>query len=99
MRDPSRRTDDTHSVTPAFSRLPPSLLGRHTSEISKREAGGNDRPSVCASRPVALQIAVISMPDLVPSRKLLNIFGLIEERSLTSTNPSRMSKIVSGVDW
>ena len=36
-----------------------------------------DRPSAGQSRPQALATAAISMPDLVPSRKELNIFGFM----------------------
>ena len=66
---------------------------------SKRDAGGKRKPPSCGSRPVALHTAVISMPDLVPSMKLLNIFGLIEPRSTMFRYLSRMSQSVSGVDW
>ena len=72
--------------------------GLHTSASSKRVAGGKPRPSLCGTRPVALQTAVISMPDLVPSTKLLNIFGLIESRSSIRRYLSRMSHKVSGVE-
>jgi hypothetical protein len=45
-----------------------------------------------------LHTAVISMPDLVPSTKLLNIFGLIEPRSVIERYRSRMSHTVAGVE-
>ena len=73
----SRVTEDTTSVTPAFSSVPPSARGLQTSDSSKRDAGGKAKPSLCGTRPVALQTAVISMPDLVPSMNELNIFGLM----------------------
>ena len=40
-------------------------------------AGGKARPSGATSRSVALAIATISIADLVPSRKELNIFGFM----------------------
>jgi hypothetical protein len=85
-------------VTPALSSVPPAAFGLHTSASSKRVAGGNPNPSLCGTSPVALQTAVISMPDLVPSTKLLNIFGLIELRSVIDRYLSRMSHTVSGVE-
>ena len=85
-------------MTPAFSSAPPADFGLHTSASSKRVAGGKLKPSLCGTSPVALQTAVISMPDLVPSMKLLNIFGLIELRSLIFKYLSRMSHTVSGVE-
>ena len=69
-------------MTPSFSSVPPSLFGLQISASSKRVAGGKRKPSDCGTKPVALHTAVISMPDLVPSTKELNIFGLIELRSV-----------------
>ena len=69
-------------MTPSFSSVPPALFGLQISASSNRVAGGNARPSLCGTRPVALHTAVISMPDLVPSTNELNIFGLIELRSV-----------------
>ena len=85
-------------MTPAFSSVPPAAVGLHTSASSKRVAGGKARPPLCGTRPVALQTAVISMPDLVPSTKLLNIFGLMELRSVIERYLSRISHTVSGVE-
>ena len=85
-------------MTPAFSSVPPAAFGLHTSASSKRVAGGKPRPSLCGTSPVALQTAVISMPDLVPSTKLLNIFGLMELRSVMARYLSRISHTVSGVE-
>ena len=45
-----------------------------------------------------MHTAVISIADLLPSMKLLNIFGLIEPRSSMCRYLSRMSHTVSGVD-
>ena len=85
-------------MTPAFSSVPPVV--RRLAHVGKLEAGrGREaRPSLCGIRPVALHTAVISMPDLVPSTKLLNIFGLIEARSSMRRYLSRMSHTVSGVE-
>ena len=85
-------------MTPAFSSVPPAAFGLQTSASSKRVAGGKPNPSLCGTSPVALHTAVISIPDLVPSTKLLNIFGLIELRSLIERYLSRMSHTVSGVE-
>ena len=85
-------------MTPSFSSVPPSLLGLQMSASSKRVAGGKCRPSDCGKRPVALHTAVISMPDLVPSTKELNIFGLIDLRSVMFRYLSRMSQTLSGLD-
>ena len=65
---------------PVFSSTPPAGSGLQipASSSARRREG---RPSGCGVRPVALATAVISMPDFVPSRKELNIFGLIEARS------------------
>jgi hypothetical protein len=79
---PARSIEETTSVTPFFSSVPPSLFGLQTSASSKREAGGKPRPFACGTSPVALHTAVISMPDLVPSMNELNIFGLMWLRSL-----------------
>jgi hypothetical protein len=65
---------------------------------SNRVAGGKLKPPLCGTRPVALQTAVISMPDLVPSTKLLNIFGLIDARSVMFRYLSRMSQTLSGLE-
>src|SRR3989337_3892014 len=89
---PSRSSEDTTSVTPFVSSVPPSLLGLHTSASSKRDAGGKASPFVCGTSPVALHTAVISMPDLVPSTNELNIFGLIELWSVMFRYLSRMSQ-------
>src|SRR6202012_1513752 len=96
---PSRYTDEVTSVTPDFSSTPPADFGLQISACSKRVAGGKERPSLCECSPVALQTAVISIPDLVPSTNELNIFGLMEFRSLIFMYLSRMSQTVSGVDW
>jgi hypothetical protein len=69
-----------------------------TSANWKRLAGGKRKPSLCGTSPVALHTAVISIPDLVPSMKLLNIFGLIELRSTMLRYLSRISQTVSGVE-
>src|SRR5262249_61528437 len=90
--------DEVPSVTPAFSSVPPAAFGLHMSASSKRVAGGKPNPSLCGTSPVALHTAVISMPDLVPSTKLLNIFGLIEFRSLIDRYLLRMSHTVAGVE-
>ena len=85
-------------MTPAFSSVPPSAFGLQMSASSKRVAGGKCRPSDCGTSPVALHTAVISMPDLVPSTKELNIFGLIDLRSEMFRYLSRMSQTLSGLD-
>ena len=79
--------------------MPPALFGLQTSASSKRVAGGKPRPSLCGTSPVALHTAVISMPDLVPSTNELNIFGLIDLRSVMLRYLSRMSQTLSGLDW
>src|SRR5438034_1303032 len=76
----------------------PAAFGLHTSASSKRDAGGKLKPSLCGTSPVTLHTAVISIADLVPSTKLLNIFGLIEPRSSMCRYLSRMSHTVSGVE-
>src|SRR5262249_10983993 len=95
---PLRSTDETTSVTPAFSSVPPADLGLQTSASSKRLAGGKCKPSLCGTSPVALQTAVISIADLVPSTKLLNILGLMEARSVICRYLWRMAASVSGVE-
>ena len=85
-------------MTPACSSVPPWARGLHTSARSKRLAGGKASPPVCGASPVALHTAVISIADLLPSMKLLNILGLIEARSSMCRYLSRMSHTVSGVD-
>src|SRR2546423_13746003 len=95
----SRLSDETTSVVPVIASLPPALAGLHTRARSWTEDGGNDRPSGCGTRPVALQTAVISMPDLVPSMKLLNIFGFIPPRAAFSGVIPKLPHTVSGVDW
>ena len=77
---------------------PPASRGLQTSARSNRLAAGKVSPPLCGVRPVALQTAVISIADFVPSMKLLNIFGLIEPRSLICRYLSRMSHTVSGVE-
>ena len=56
------------------------------------------RQAPSGTSPVALQTAVISMPDLVPSTNELNIFGLIDLRSEIFRYLSRMSQTLSGLD-
>ena len=86
-------------MVPVNGRVPPASFGRSTVDSSKRLAGGKDSPSGWGSRPVALHTAVISMPDLVPSRNELNIFGLIRLRSVMPRYWTRTSQTVSGVSW
>src|SRR5262249_15127680 len=95
---PVRSTDETTSVTPVRSSVPPSAHGLHTSASSNRLAGGKASPPLCGASPVALHTAVISIADLLPSMKLLNILGLIEARSSMCRYLSRMPHTVSGVD-
>ena len=95
---PSRVSEETTSVTPFFSSVPPSDLGLHTSASSKRDDGGKPRPPDCGTSPVALHTAVISIPDLVPSMNELNILGLMWLRSLILRYWSRISHTVSGLD-
>ena len=56
---------------PAHARGP-----QHPGEVMGA-AGQEERPRFCGSRPVALATAAISMADLVPSTKLLNILGFM----------------------
>ncbi len=87
-------------MVPSRLNRPPAAAGLQMSASSKRLAGGKVRPPLCAIKPVALQTAVISMPDLVPSRKELNIFGLMSLDSSTSRYCLRTSQTVSGVrEW
>jgi hypothetical protein len=48
---------------------------------------------------VALATAAISMPDLVPSTKLLNIFGFMPAASASAGAIPKCSQTVAGVDW
>ncbi len=60
--------------------------------------GKNDSPRSCGSSPVALATAAISMPDLVPSMKLLNILGFIPAAAACSTVMPKLGHTVAGVD-
>jgi hypothetical protein len=60
---------------PLRSSTPPSLRGRVTKGMSSTLAGGYSSPVLGTSSPVALATAVLSIDGLLPSRKLLNIFG------------------------
>jgi hypothetical protein len=52
--------------------------------MSSTLAGGYSRPSDGTASPVALDTAVLSIDGLLPSRKLLNIFGFRPPRSACS---------------
>ena len=82
---------------PATARQPPSRAGLHTWASLRAGQGGKASPSGCGRKPVALHTALISMPDLVPSMKLLNIFGFIRPRSAFSLDRPKCSQTVSGV--
>lgn len=85
-------------MVPAWLSVPPAADGLQICANSKRELGGNPRPSGCGTRPVALHTALISIADLVPSTKELNIFGLMLLRSWIFKYSSRISHTLSGVD-
>ena len=74
MRPLASRLEIT-STMPLCSSTPPSLTGRVTNGMSSTLAGGYSRPLLGTASPVALATAVLSMLGLLPSRKLLNIFG------------------------
>src|SRR5207248_4120528 len=97
--DLSRWSEDTTSVVPPIASAPPASFGLQMRARSWTEAGGKDNPLGCGTRPVALHTAVISMPDLVPSMKLLNIFGFIPPRAAFSGVIPKLPHTVSGVDW
>ena len=87
-------------MVPSQVRTPPSFCGLHTSARAKREEGGKLSPCACGTSPVALQTAVISIADLLPSRKELNICKLILSGSSISRYWRKTSQTVSGVrEW
>ena len=75
------------------------LCGRSTRARSWVPQGKNERPRACGSRPVALATAAISIDDLVPSTKLLNIFGFMPAASACSVVMPKWVQTVAGVDW
>ena len=95
--EPSRKSEETTSVVPERLSDPRADRGLQTSASSKRDDGGNANPSSWGSSPQALHTADISMPDLVPSMKLLCIFGFMP-RDTASSEKSKFFHTVSGVD-
>ncbi len=62
------------------------------------EQGGKSSPPGAGVRPVAFATAAISMADLVPSRKELNILGFNPPRSASSAERPYSGQTVSGVE-
>ena len=72
--------------------------GRSTRARSCVPHGKKDSPRACGSRPVAFATAAISMPDLVPSTKLLNILAFIPAASAAAAVMPKCCHTVLGVD-
>src|SRR3546814_10919344 len=81
---------ETTSTAPLCGSVPPSARGRRMCGRSSAPQDGKARPSEAGSSPVALATAAISMPDLVPSRKELNICGFMRSEEHTSELQSLM---------
>ena len=75
------------------------LAGRSTAGRSWVPHGKNDRPRSCGSSPVALATAHISIADLVPSTKLLNILAFMPAAAASAALMPKLSHTVAGVDW
>jgi beta-glucosidase-like glycosyl hydrolase len=93
----SRRIDETTSTTPLPSSTPPASRGRRTLCSSSIEHGGKARPFSGTASPVALAIAAISMPDLVPSMKEQNICAFMPASAACSAVSPYWSHTLAGV--
>ena len=97
--DGTKSAIEMAAIANATGLAPPAARGIITRASSSAPQGGKARPSRGAFRPVALEIAAISIADLVPSTNELNICGFMPAAFACSGVMPKWVHTVSGVDW